>query len=247
MGPRLFQGMLRKLVRQPESADDRQRVHPWFGSRTEDLGDDALAPLVFGAGKAQHLENDFIFPAGLLGPGIAHVNAVAEDRAVHAHKPLAIPLEVGADELPGGPLQHLQDFSRGGKVRPIRFAGDSSQHLIPGRGIQGMPFGNEHFLADGAVDGMGPDETASRGVPPVHPRDCSVGKSRPHGMVLADFDPFLPDQGAQALTEIPIAGCGNPQLARQRLGLEGLVSLARQRGQDLFFDIGHAIFCEMGG
>ena len=136
----LLQGVLGKLVGQAEGADDRQRIDARLAARPEHLGDDAFAA-VLRRREAQHLEDDLVVGPGALGPGIADVDAVAEDGAVDADVALAVALEVGADELPRGPLQDAQDLAAGAEVGPVGLARDADQHLVAGGGVEGVVFG----------------------------------------------------------------------------------------------------------
>ena len=70
------------------------------------------SPRSSGDGEAEHLEDDLVVRPRPLGAGVADVDAVAEDGAVHADEALAVALEVGADELARGPLEDADDLAR---------------------------------------------------------------------------------------------------------------------------------------
>ncbi|MFO0926896.1 MAG: hypothetical protein U0736_07610 [Gemmataceae bacterium] len=109
-GAGLLQRVVGELFRQVERADHRQRVDAWLAVRPEYLGEHPLAAVI-GAGEAHHLEHHLVAAAGALGAGVANRDAMTEHGSVDAHQPLAIALEVSADELAGGSLQHAQHLA----------------------------------------------------------------------------------------------------------------------------------------
>ena len=48
----------------------------------------------------------------------------------HADEALPFALEIGADELPGGPLEHLKDFAGRAEVGPVRLARNPHENVI---------------------------------------------------------------------------------------------------------------------
>ena len=86
------------------------RSNAGSAARPQDLRDHPLAALL-SRRKADHLEDYLVLRLGALRTGIADVDAVAKDGAVDADQPLAIALEIGADELLGGSLQDSDDFA----------------------------------------------------------------------------------------------------------------------------------------
>ena len=80
--------------------------------RAEHFGDHALAVVSVG-GKADHLDDDLVVAAGVLGAGIAQQDRLGEGHAVDADVGLAVLLEVGADELMGVALDDLDDLALG--------------------------------------------------------------------------------------------------------------------------------------
>ena len=62
-------------------------------------------------GKAKHLDDNLVVRLHSLGAGIADVHAVTEYGAIDTDIALAVALEIGADELMRGPLQHLHDLA----------------------------------------------------------------------------------------------------------------------------------------
>ena len=172
------QGVLGKLVRQAEGADDRQRVDAGLAARTEDLGDDALAA-VLGRREAQHLDDDLVFRLRSLGAGVADVDAVAEDRAVDADVALPLALEIGADELPRGPLEDVARLCPvGPRSGPVGLAGDADEDGVAGGGVERVALGDEDFRTDLALDDVGPDEAeAGRGAA-IDARDRAVRRGR---------------------------------------------------------------------
>src|SRR5439155_10969648 len=102
--------------------------------------------------EAQHLEDDLVLGLGALGARVADVDAVGEHAAVHADQPFALALEVGADELARGPLQHAQHFALGGGIAAGR-AGDADQYLVAGGGVAAVVRGDGDLGAGLAVEG----------------------------------------------------------------------------------------------
>src|SRR5262249_20096746 len=129
LGAGVLEGVLGELPGQAEGTDDRQRVHAGLAARAEDLSDDALAAVVR-AGEAQHLDDDLVLGLGPFAARIADVDAVAEDRAVHADEALGVALEVGADELARGPLEDADDLTARAEVGPLRLAADADEHSV---------------------------------------------------------------------------------------------------------------------
>src|SRR5262249_25078539 len=82
----------------------------------------------------------------------------------------------------------------------------------------------------------------------VDARGGAVRLGRADGVVLADLDAALLEERAQGLAEVGVAVRGDVQLARQGLGLERRVGLARQVREDLLGETGHlASFSRPGG
>src|SRR5262249_30669607 len=134
-GSRFLDGVLWKRAGQTEGADDRQRIDAGLAARPEDLRDDALAA-VLRRGEAQHLDDDLVVGAGPLRTGVADVDAVREDGAVHTDQALAVALEIGADELARRAFEHLRDDAGRVAVAGPGFLADADEHRVAGGRVE---------------------------------------------------------------------------------------------------------------
>ena len=188
-----LEGVLGKDVRQAESADDRQRIDARLAARAEHLGDDAFAAIVRRR-EAQHLDDDLVVGLGPLGAGIADEDAVGEDGAVDADEALAVALEIGADELVGGPLQHPDDVAGGAAIGPARLADDAHHDGVAGGGVVGVAFGDEDFRADVAVDDVRAHKAVAAVGAAKDAGDGAVRRRRADQVIFAEFDQALFEQ-----------------------------------------------------
>ncbi len=162
-----------------------------------------------------------------------------EDRAVHADETFAVALEIGADEIPRSPLQNGDDLAGAGYVGPVGFAREADEHDIAGRGVEGVVLGDADVGRRLAFDEVRPDVAGPRAGAAVGPRHRAVRRGGANGVVLADLDAPLLEQGAEAPPEVGVLRRGDAELAGQRLGFERLVALTADGGQDLFFESSH--------
>src|SRR5262249_29739559 len=127
-----------------------------------------------------------------LGPRITDVDAVAENGAVHADVAVALPLEVGADELVGGPRQDLQkDAARPKLAAPL--ADDIHQYLVPGRGVQGIVGADGDVGAGLAIDDLRPHETHPGRSAAIHADNAPVRGGGANDVILAELNLTLAD------------------------------------------------------
>ncbi len=238
-GAGLRQDLLGKRIRQAKSADDRQSIDPRLAARAENFDDDPF-PSVLRRWKTEHFNDDLVLRLCPLGPRIADVNAVAEYRAIDAHVTLSFALEIGADELVGGAFEDLHDLAGRAQVRPARLLFDPDQDLIAGGGIADGVLRDVDFLADGAIDRMGPDEAEAAFVFAKDAAGRAMRRHRPHRLVLADLEAALLDKSFEEPAKIRIVSGRHAQLAGQALGFERLIIFPGQGGQDLLREFFHS-------
>ena len=135
---------------------------PTLAVRPEHFGDDRFAA-IFRRGEAQHLDDDLVVRLGPLGARIADENAMAEDGAIDADEELAVAREVGADELAGGPFEHLDDLPLGPAVVDLARWPNAHQDDIAGGGIADRLLGDEDFGELVPFLGIGADEAEAGG------------------------------------------------------------------------------------
>src|SRR5258707_10155592 len=179
----LLFGIFGELVGKVEGANDRECVHAGLAAGAEDFGDDALAAILRRR-EADHLEDDLVVRLGPLRAGVADVDAVAEDRAIHAYQSLAVALVVGADEVAAGALQHADDRTRRVDVGAVGLAREADEDGVAGGGVEAFAFGNADFGAGLALDQMGPDVAGARRGAAERAGDGAVGRDRADGVVL---------------------------------------------------------------
>ena len=230
--------VLRKFVGQAKRPDNGQRVHSRRAARAENFGDHPFAA-VLGRGEAQHLEDDLVPSAHALGARVADINAVAEHGAVYADESLALALVIGADELARGALEHAHDFARRAQPRPVGLARDPHQDLIARGRIERVVAADVDLGNAMPVDHVRPDEAVAARQPAKDAGHRPVRLDGAYRVIAADLQALLGDQAAQRVLESAVLRTGNLELPRQSLRLERMISLASDRGQDLFFQVGH--------
>src|SRR5262249_39925588 len=116
---------------------------------------------------------------------------------------------------------------------------DVHQYLVPGGGVERVRLTDEDFRTRPTVDGVWPDESEAAAGAPENPGHRPVRPNRTDGMVLAELGALVLDEAAQGIAKLGVLGGGDAQLPRQGLGLQRLVALAGQDGNDLFFKTWH--------
>jgi hypothetical protein len=164
---------------------------------------------------------------------------VAEHRAVDAHVAVAVALEVGADEVVGGPLQHAHHPPQRAQVGPVGLAQDPHQHDVAGGGVVGVVLAHAHLGAGLAVDGVRPDEAGAGGGAAERPGDGPVRRGGADGVVLARLDAAVAQELPQGAAELGVLRGGHAELAGEGLGLERLVVGPPDGGEDLVGEVGH--------
>src|SRR5262249_51639171 len=144
-----------------------------------------------------HLEDHLIVGPGPLRTGVADVDAVGEHGAVDAHEAVAVALEVGADELPGGPLQDPDDPPGRAEGGLVGLARDAHQDGVAGGGVQGVALADADLRPGAPVGGVGPDVADPGAGAAVGPGDGAVGRGLADGLVLAQLDAAFAEQFAQ--------------------------------------------------
>ena len=107
-----FQGVGGEPVGQVVLANDRQRIDARRAVRPEHFGDRAFA-VMHGRRETDHFEHDLVVGPRALGAGVADVDRLRKHRAVNLHIGRPARLEIGADELVGLAIEHLDDLAAG--------------------------------------------------------------------------------------------------------------------------------------
>ena len=181
LGPRVVERLFGERSGQAELVDHRLRVHAHVARLPEHLHHHALAVAEV-RGKPHHLHHDLVVRVHALGAGIAHRDRPRHRRAIDLHPAQAGRLEVGADELRGPPLDHLDDLA--GEPRATRVARPREPHAdgVTGDGVERGDHGNVHIgraVAGGGVER--PDEAVAGGRPPKHAHHAVVAVAAPRG------------------------------------------------------------------
>ena len=122
---------------------------PGRAARAEHLGYHAFA-VMHGRGKADHFENHFVVGPRPLGAGIAHVDWLGKERAIDLNIGRAAGLEIGADELVGLAMDHLDDFAAWALTLACRPAVKLHQDHVARGGVAGPLLRDEDVLDRGA-------------------------------------------------------------------------------------------------
>ena len=236
--PGFLEHVLGEGVGQTELADDGQGIDAGLSARSEYLRNDRLAAGILLRRKAQHLDDHLVVGPHATGAGVADVDAVAENRAVHADVSLAFALEVGPHELTGRPLQHLQDDPSGSDLAAALVA-QLDQDLVARDRIESVVRADGDLGTCLAINQMGPHKAESGAGTPKGPGDGPQLAGEANGLVLADVQSSLANQFAQAAAKVAVLLLRDTQLAGQGLGFERRVRLSADGGQDLFGKVGH--------
>src|SRR5262249_23946464 len=149
---------------------------------------------VFRSRETQHFQDDLVFRSGSLSSWVADIDAVAKYGSIHADKSLPIALKIGADELPRGPLEHLQDLARRTEIAAVRLARDPHQPFIAGRCVEGRLFADEDLWSGVSINGMRPHEAGAGGGAAEDPRHGAMRLRWPNRVVAAESEPLLVEQ-----------------------------------------------------
>ena len=107
---RFLEGFGRELAGESEFVNNRKDVDTGLAAGSQNFGQDGLARLV-AAGKPEHLDDDFVAVACILGTWIAHGDGPREYSSVDLNQRHSAARPISADKLMGLPLEYLDDFT----------------------------------------------------------------------------------------------------------------------------------------
>jgi hypothetical protein len=181
--------------------------------------------------EADHLEHDLVVGPDALHRRVGDEDRVGENLSVDPDQAIAIPLEVGADEPAGRPLQDGPHLGQPvvDSARPLT---DGDLDLVPAGRVVRQMIGDVVFLRRQPFLGF----HAHDAVAGLEPLECAGGQRQRHGrednVILADAGPALLDEGPERGAELAGGVVGQPELAGEGLGRHRLVGLLRDDPQD---------------
>src|SRR5262249_53194898 len=150
-------------------------------------------------------------------------------------EPLAVALEVGADEVARGAFQHADDAAGRRRVAVRRLAQDADEDGVAGDGVEGVALADAHLGADLSLDGGRTDVAGAARGAAERVDDAAVRRGGAQGVVLCQLDASVAQQVLEGAAEVAVLVGGYAEPPGERLRLERRVALAADGGEDLLF------------